>query len=424
LIDTASGYLVEAADPTLSPGRAAGLVAEANLLGNQAYIALQRLEGSEADQIPHQVIGPFKRWVKGLGITSDIFFRADHVPNYELATYGYIETLAAQLNNPSPTLISAVAEVKWPFLRITVPSRALGMLPHFAIVAHELGHAIQAQVTPDLSCFTASEQDSVRRTTERLANDGITFGLQHQVQRQQILARWQNEIISDAIGYYVAGPAFFFALGAFFELLGGGLGIGLSHPPSIIRRKLMVDRLRSGVPSHASVFEGATGLAIEENMNSPHLAALPPPDALYAALKGNLQAPMHPVLAAICVELVPLIDAIATAFYDEALTVLQTINPEMVYTAARLDADLAHHLEPLCQLIPPIEERNHGVPKAATLSGILNVGWAALLARLQRIPSAAEPSAGGDTAQKMERLHELLLKAVELSEARQTWEET
>jgi hypothetical protein len=57
------------------------------------------------------------------------------------------------------------------------------------------------------------------------------------------------------------------------------------------------------------------------------------------------------------------------------------------------------------------------------LAGILNVGWAALLAKLGDLPDAAVPPGADPIAQKMEKLHELLLKAVELSDARLTWEE-
>jgi hypothetical protein len=158
-------------------------------------------------------------------------------------------------------------------------------------------------------------------------------------------------------------------------------------------------------------------------MNSPHLAALPSPDDLYDALKGNVQMPMHPILAAICVELVPLIETIAGAFYDEAEQVLQNSSPDMVYTPAKLDADLSNHLDPLCHLIPPIEHRHGDQPKAASLAGILNVGWAALLAKLGDLPATAVQDGGDPNAQQMEKLHELLLKAVELSDARLTWEE-
>jgi hypothetical protein len=43
------------------------------------------------------------------------------------------------------------------------------------------------------------------------------------------------------------------------------------------------------------------------------------------------------------------------------------------------------------------------------------------LAKLDEIP--APPGSGDVSARKMEKLHELLLKAVELSDARVTWEQ-
>jgi hypothetical protein len=57
------------------------------------------------------------------------------------------------------------------------------------------------------------------------------------------------------------------------------------------------------------------------------------------------------------------------------------------------------------------------------LAGILNVGWAALLAKLGDFPEVTVPPGADADALKMEKLHELLLKAVELSDARLTWEE-
>jgi hypothetical protein len=52
----------------------------------------------------------------------------------------------------------------------------------------------------------------------------------------------------------------------------------------------------------------------------------------------------------------------------------------------------------------------------------LNVGWAALLTRLDRMAKPKGPFVDLVSG-KMEQLHELLLRAVELSEARRVWEE-
>ncbi|MDJ0643096.1 MAG: hypothetical protein QNJ15_09775 [Erythrobacter sp.] len=415
MIDTAAGYLTQASKPETDDDVASQLVKDANQLGNSAYERLQDLEGSGADQIPHQVVGPFQRWVTGLGIENTIFFRADHVANYELRWYP--RAIVSNLNSQSQSLLDAEGAIKWPFFRLTVPSRAMGMLPHFAIVGHELGHAIQDKNQLDLDQFNKENIESIERTEARL---GTKLSQQVLVLRQGSLRSWVNEIWSDAVGYYLAGPAFFFALGAFFELSGGALGIGRWHPPSELRRRLVIDRLTAGESSFSNVFEKATGKPLTEDMNSPHLSKLPDADTLTKLLGTKLTREM----AAICVELVPLIETLAGAIYSEAERVLTSSCPEMVYTPERLRADLEHFLDPLCHLIPPIESRTNHVTEPASLAGILNVGWAALIAKLDEIPASESAVGEDEAAAKMEKLQELLLKAVELSEAKQIWDET
>lgn len=312
-----------------------------------------------------------------------------------------------------------MATVDWPFRRVTVPSQAMGMLPHFAIVGHELGHAIQSQNQIDLRSYSTVLQNSLKDAEDRLSKEDIPFDQRMHLRWQDALSSWINEIWSDAVGHNLVGPAFFFALGAFFELSGGGWGIGLSHPPSGLRRKLAWNRLINGSPSHAEVFKAATGSPILESMNSPHLTTLPNADDIY----GDLKLKVGAADAAISVALLPAIEALSDSIYAEAERVLQNSNPGMIYSVERLQVDLENYLEPLCGLVPPIEHRNSGVPQASTLAGVLNVGWAALLCKLNEF-SATPADGDSQIAMKMEKLQELLLKGLELSEARQLWEET
>jgi len=417
LIDTAQGYLHQANAPGISDAEAFSLGKDANLLGNNAYRFLQELEGAGADQIPHPVVGPFQRWVSGLGVNDSIFFRSDHVANYELATFPLLNSLS-NLNSPSQSLLDAMAAITWPFRRVTVPSRAMGMLPHFAIVGHELGHAIQDRMQIDLKAYAGAFQDSAQKTAARLQADGIAFDQQIQLRRQDALRSWVNEIWSDAVGICLAGPALLFALGALFELTGGGWGLGVSHPPHIVRLRLALKRLQIGAPSHAEVYAAATGSALSEKINSPHVAELPTADVLYQSLKQNMTKPD----AAIAVELIPVIEAIAADIYSEAERIVG-LNPEMTYRPPQMKEDLSEHLDALCNLIPPIEYRHAGGVRAVSLAGVLNVGWAALLSKLNEFPATAARDGYDETAAKMEKLQELLLKAVELSEARRKWDD-
>jgi len=416
LIDTGKGYLAKAADPALPTADASLLVTDSEMIGNHAYDLLQKMDGSDAGHIPHQIVGPFQRWVNGLGISNTIFFRADHVANYELARFD-LRSLVQNVNDASQSLIDAANAVEWPFLRVTVPSQAMGMLPHFAIVGHELGHAIQNEIKVDLTKIDSS--DFANNLVTRLSDEKISLSANHTIMSQKILASWVNEMKSDAVGCLLAGPAFMFALSAFFELSGGAYGIGPSHPPSEMRRRLVLDRLTQGTPSHADVFKQQTGATLTADINSPHLKSLPPPDALYAELRTR----HGPETAAICVALMPFAERVAPLIFDEAEKVLRAVKPNVIYDAVHLQEDLSDHLEPLLHLIPPIEHRQAGNVKATSLAGILNVGWAGLLTQLDKIPAPAGITPGSELTVKMEKLHELLLKAVELSEARMVWEE-
>ncbi|CAB4920534.1 unannotated protein [freshwater metagenome] len=414
-LDTAMGWLEVARLPTTADDEALRRVRDAEELGRFAYQLLQELDGADADQIPHQIVGPFQRWVRGLGIGNSIFFRADHVANYELARF-YLDESLKNVDDPSPSLRRALDSVEWPFLRLTVPSQAMGMLPHFAIVGHELGHAIQERIALGSNIVDPTALLSAIR--RRLEEENLPSGRATDLEMHKVLASWIQEFKSDAVALLIAGPAFLFALSGFFEISGGSYGISPTHPPSDLRRRLVLERLRAGAPGHAEVFERVTGMRIEDDSNSPNVARLPGAAELYSELKARYGAEQ----AAICVEVLPLAEEIAAAVFDEAEIMMTRDAPDMIYRPEQLERDLLDHLDPLCALIPPIETRHEGVARPASLSGTLNVGWAALLTRLDDI---GRPTAGatGSETMRMEKLHELLLKGVELAEARTMWDE-
>jgi hypothetical protein len=415
LIDTAESYLSLAAKTKTSPSEASKLIQDAERLGDLAYRALGHVAGSDATQIPHEIVAPMQRWVDGVKIKNTIFFRAEHLPNYELAWFDW-KRLKTDLNRPSRTLIAAIDRIDWPVLRVTVPGQALGMLPHYAVIGHELGHGIQDEIKPDLSAHTAELQACIQRITVRLAGSG--FGSKERLQMADILGKWVNELKADAVGHYLAGPAFYLALCGYLELAGRTYGISQTHPPSDLRRRLLVNELGNGSPSHIEVFEDKTGLRLTETVNSLHVPVCPPADQLFRELRRT-----HGVgIAAICVELVPYLEVVAHSIYAETEAYLQKVASELLYRPEHLALDLDRHLELIRVLVPPIEYRDAGGLHPVSLAAILNVGWAALLTRLDRMdkPRGAllDPSAA-----KMEQLHELLLRAVELSEARRLWEE-
>jgi hypothetical protein len=416
-IDTALGYLTEAAIDGLADDAASDLVKDAEQLGGNAYLLLQHMAGSDAEHIPHQIVGPFQRWVDSLGIQKSVFFRADHTANYELFPVDLTKFIS-RINKPSQSLLDAAAAIEWPMLRVTVPSQALGMLPHFAVVAHELGHALQDEILVNMTTHVGAEQDSLNQTKARLATVGLTYGPSEHLERQTIAARWLNELKSDAVGHLLVGPAFYFALFGFIELADHGYGISPTHPPSVLRRRILLEQLQIGGPSFFDVFKEHTGVELSDTTNSPHLVSLPDEDTLF----GELASIMGPRSAAICVGLIPLMSALAPEVILGAEQKIRSVADAIIYTPVELARDLECHLAELVQLIPPIERRDRDSVTASSITAILNVGWAALLSCLEKIP-VPTGAQGDPAARKMERLHSLLLKAVELSEARQLWDE-
>jgi len=416
ILETGRGYLSIAAKPTTKPQDAAKLIQTAEQFGGYAYEFLQYVAGADATQIPHQVVAPFQRWVDRLGITNTIFFRAEHLPNYELWWLDARNFSAAA--HATTGLTKATTAISWPVLRVTVPGHAMGMLPHYAVVGHELGHAIQERLKPDFTPNQKDQSDCYDRIETRLKANNMTFGSAERVRIKEIVDNWVDELKADAVGHALSGPAFFFALCGFLELAGQGYGIGHTHPPTDLRRELLIQHLSAGASNFINVFQAKTGLKIDDAVNSPHVRRCPPPDALFT----ELCKAQPKVDAAICVELIAYARVVAPAIFAAADAYLKTNCPELVYTPEQLQIDLGEPLDLLCVLVPPIEYRDANGVHPTALASILNIGWAALLTRLDRMD---DPSGqfGDPTARKMERCHELLLKAVELSEARRLWEE-
>ena len=322
LIDTAAAYLNTAARSTTSPADASKLIREGEKLGDWAYRALGHLAGSDATHIPHEIVAPFQRWVNGLNIKNTIFFRAEHLPNYELAWFD-LSHLRTDLNDPSKSLVSAIDRIDWPVLRVTVPSQALGMLPHYAVVGHELGHAIQDRIRLDLSLYN----DQLQACQQSIKNRLGSFGSREQLRLTEILSNWINELKADAIGHHLSGPAFYFALSGYLELAGRSYGISPTHPPSDLRRRMLVNQLGSGSPSFITIFEDETKLGITETINSSNVPVCPAADQLFS----ELQRIYEPDVAAICVSLVPYLEAIGHVIFSESYNYLKRRAPKLIY---------------------------------------------------------------------------------------------
>jgi hypothetical protein len=413
LLDTALEY-VEKSKYESSLAEQLKLICEAERLGEMAYDFIDYLSGAHSDDIPNQVVGPFKHWAENLEIKNTIFFRARHCPNYEISTADFYRSLR-NINNQSISLTTALKNISWPVQMVTVPSHAMGMLPHFAVVAHELGHAVQDRVDLDLRTYAGSVDECEQRIRSRI---GSSYGAEERSNLAKILYNWVDELNADAVGFLITGPAYYFALMGFLELSGHTYGICNTHPPSDLRQELLFDRIEEGKLSYAAVYEEHTGQKLSKRMNSPHVPSCPNPDILFQLLTED---GINEAEAAILVELVPLAREMANEIFKSASIMLKKLKSDITYTPMMYADDLNAHLNPLTEFIPPIEVKREEVTRPTSLACILNVGWVAMLSKLDKFPRQKNGK-GDDEALQIETLHELLLKALELSEIKRLWD--
>jgi hypothetical protein len=202
----------------------------------------------------------------------------------------------------------------------------------------------------------------------------------------------------------------------FLQLEGGGLVLSKTHPPHDLRRRILHDRLSKGTPSYAAVLENATGAKLSEDFNSPLITKMPEKEVLFARLSRYDEE-----VAALLAELPESFLSLQSHIYDVINRYLHENAAGDIYSVEDYQVDLETHLRPLLAAIPPMEngiDLNARTP--TKFASILNVGWAVVLTKLNELRVKTGDDAFG--AEKLERLHGLLLKAVEVAEARRDWE--
>jgi hypothetical protein len=392
------------------------ILKDTNDLNNLVYSLLVEMEGSGSEDLPYPVVGPMQRWIELLRIPNVTFFRALPAPIYEIRRFQLTDFEGIRDTSPDLQRILS-AKSKWPYLRITVPSRALGILPHFAIVAHEVGHIIHQSIAPQ---FDFPDEELTKFSDKVLTSLGVTdIRPESKTFFNATTKSWLAELLADAVGICMLGPAFYFALCAFIQGKTSEYILTRSHPPAILRRRIAFRNLtRADKWDHPSVFLKRTGVELQEGINSQLLEQPAPDDVLIESLVAKDYDEEEARILCLLPELV---ESVSEEVFRTAYDHIAQVAPSLLYTSQQLDLDLEEHLDALVMAIPPIE---FGVSLESTthaeLSSILNVGWAVLLTRLDQLAvRQEEPQLL--IAEKSEKLHSLLVKAVELSEAKRIW---
>ncbi len=415
VLDTADGYLSSSKDRGLDEKKRLDHLQDAAAAAAEAYGLLMQLEGADVRDLAFPLVPPLQRWFSELGVTNTSFFRAYLEANYEL--FPFERARFERYRDPSASLRTAIDSTTWPILRVTVPAKAFSIVPHLAIVAHEIGHALYWSATWDIRPASAVIEAAVRRIEARL---GRPFDTEIQEATGRVLSNWVQEFAADAFMLALTGPAGFFSLCDFLQFFGSVGGYSRTHPSSHQRRSILFDKLSSTTagPSYAQAFRQCTGVELTSDINSPLLQE---PKSSNEIFQSSLMMGHSPEESAAIAELYEAMPAVANLLHSQAQQIVANKAKDLLYTPSRLIEDLEMHLHPMLESIPPIEKGPSLDDKTSTdLASILNVGWAVMLTKLDEL----KVRVSGDSdvqAQRLERLNSLLLKAVELSEARRTW---
>jgi hypothetical protein len=366
------------------------------------------MAGADLDDLPYPIVRPMQRWFNDLGLQNTTLFRAEHAAVYELRLIS--EAIFQRIRNKSPSLIDAIGAINWPLVRVTVPGRALGIIPHYSIVAHEVGHAMFSRIGIDLSSDKAKENELVKRIETRLLQSPMDTNTRNKL--RQVHIAWLKELSADAFAYFIMGPALFFASSEFFQLLSPSYGASETHPPNDFRREVVYKQLVTGPNSFSDVISAVSGETLTDDFNSKLMKRLPDIDTFNSELGQQYS---DPVAAAIMAELVPYFRDVSHLIYSQTQHYLQNDCPDLIYTPTQFERDLADHTDALLAAVPPIETGPDFTQRTpANFTSILNVGWVVLLTKLDHLRVKSGENA--HMSEKAEKLHSLLLKAVELSE--------
>jgi hypothetical protein len=342
------------------------------------YEDLEVLARADVSQVDYFVVGALSAWFKTTDPSAGYLFTSGS--NFEVVPLfdgGPAESW-------HPDYEDAVAKLPGIVYRITMPGGALGAGFHIPLVAHELGHVLLFRI----------ERETGNPRTKALVRSRFKAG------KRAILENWIAEIFADTICGYVAGPAGFFAL---HDKLRGGGTPSKEHPHNHIRVSSLGTFITEKYQSAFAKF----GVRQNQWEQWPTRSD----KELLAECKHHNE---YEILSAALIRMLPIIRNTAVSLAHQYI-------PKLEYTPSALISDLEMNASAFLEGIPPFETFGPLLKRRATrLAAILNIGWyvAAFAVDQLNIKIANERSHG---AERLVTLDQLILKAVELSEARRDW---
>jgi hypothetical protein len=292
---------------------------------------------------------------------------------------------------------------------MNIPAVESGQILIHGVLAHELGHALYKKhaLARKLLPNIRVDEDLVKKLVKTISEAPKPQGPPPELRLRewitdQVTSRitgWVMELSSDAIGIRLFGPALFFAevhLMTAFKHIDQG---SATHPPNRLRARLMMRMLRQ-------LYRVGE---LHENLQ----AFFRDWDETSAAPIGTRTA--FDQLA---------IESIDERALDLIIHASATAAPDAQhYTAARFDKDAAELAPLFMNYIPPGETGSYGRTAPVELASIINAGWHVYLCDFEAFRKKLHAGDSGTRFAAATKLHELVLKALEISEMKTAWEE-
>jgi len=293
---------------------------------------------------------------------------------------------------------------------VNIPAVESGQILIHGVLAHELGHALYDRrdiargLLPKIKVNEDLVKNLVRMMFENQQKQGNPtpeLRLRKQV-TQEITGRvngWVKELCSDAIGIRLFGPALFFAATHLLISFIHMDKTSETHPPPRLRVRLMIRMLKKLYSVHEWREELQSFSKDWDEVSAGQIPGVNPYDQL--ALETINDA---------------VLDLISEAS-DLATSAAQC------YTTKQFDHDVAKLAPLFLNHIPPGETGPYSRGTSVELASVINAGWHVYLCDFETFRKSLHPKDGATRFTAATKLHELVLKALEISGTRTSWEE-
>ena len=381
------------------------------------------IEGSEIAKAPGQLVQPLRRYVRSVLPNSDIVVSSRIELNYSIREI--VAAIRKAFSETPPPLASGCEKLPKLLFIVNIPAIESEQILIHAILSHELGHALynEHKLASILLPAVEIKHDMIKNLaniiktgeTESLPMSEIWLRQYITEQVKQRISRWVMELSADAIGVYLFGPALYFASTTLMSSVSHIDRCSASHPPPRLRVKLMTRMLKK---IFASAGEDDTG---EDNTGYSI-------DKWHHKLQELLTA-WESISSETVVLRAPL-DQIAVESLDkpeifdliEKLT-FSAVPEEQRYDSTKLRFAVDNLVPLVLNGVPPGELGPLGREIPAELASIINAGWHVYLCQLDQFGTRLHRSVTSSRLATAGALRRLVLKALEISDMRISWEE-